>query len=431
MRTHRLFAMIAVGIGLTTAWVGRARAGGFSINEHSAKVMGLAGAYTAVADSPATTFWNPAGLATLDGLQIEAGLTMISLAASYRGTVPGLGVESTVEAPTNVHWIPNLHASYRISDAVAAGLGVTFPYGLSAEWPESVDVNGAAVPWWGRGIVQRISLQTVYITPCVAVKVHPRIFVGAGISLVKGAVTLERSLIFSDSAEDDVDVKVSGEDWSVAASAGVLFKAIPNLLNLGVGYRSGAHFTFEGKAAFTKNGTGDQVSDALRTRLVDGDVEAPLELPHVVSFGAALFPLEALTVGVSLDLTTWSSYEELAIRFVGNEQLNSAEPKHWSNTVTFRLGAEYRVLPQLPLRAGFIYDQSPIPAATLGPELPDGDRYELTLGAGYELGSLRLDLAYQFITAAETRAAAVAPLEGAYSAGAHLAAASLSYHRDI
>jgi long-chain fatty acid transport protein len=405
-----------------------ALAAGFGITEHSARAMGMAGAFTAVADAPSAIHFNPAGLATLEGLQLEGGVTMIAPQSRYTGTEPKLGLEATVSAPRDLHWVPNLHASWRLHERVAVGLGLTFPYGLGARWPTTVQVGGGERPWWGRDLVQEINLQTMYLTPTVAVQLHPRILVGAGASVVKGAVTLRRALVFSDALEDDVDVKLSGDGWSVAATAGLLVKVLPELLNVGVSFRSGASFTFGGQAAFTRGGSGAAVPASLRTRLIDGPVEAPLQTPHVWSLGVALFPLRSLTVAASAELTGWSSYDQLEIRFTEHEELSTSEPKEWKDTLTARIGAEYRVLPRLPLRVGFIFDQSPVPATTIGPELPDGDRFEVTVGAGYELGlGLSVDLAYQYLTTAEISTADSAPLRGTYRADAHLAAISLGY----
>jgi long-chain fatty acid transport protein len=83
MRTNRIAAVV---IGFLFGLSGSsARGSGFGINEHSARAMGMAGAYTAIAEGPSAIFFNPAGLAALRGLQLEAGLTFIAPSASYRG----------------------------------------------------------------------------------------------------------------------------------------------------------------------------------------------------------------------------------------------------------------------------------------------------------------------------------------------------------
>jgi long-chain fatty acid transport protein len=340
----------------------------------------------------------------------------------------------TVDANRLYFWLPNLHVSYRIHDRVAAGVSFYVPYGLTMDWPLTVNVDGNETPWWGRGIIKKIALETVNINPMIAIKLHDRIFVGGGVSVGIGAVTLERKVTLSANAADDIDVELSGDDIGVTGNAGVLIKVLPNLLNVGVAFRGGVSYSFTGKAAFTKGGDPAGVPTSLRSRLIDGNVEAGIDLPHTISFGVGAFPLESLTIGFSFDVITWSFYENLAINFTdpGSEELSSSEPKEWNNTVAIRIGAEYDVLPNLPVRLGFIFDQGPPPAHTLGPELPDGDRYEFAGGIGYTSSfGLNVDLAYTFLLTGDVKTSEGAPLIGTYKSSGHLVGLSLGYHLDI
>lgn len=81
---------------------------------------------------------------------------------------------------------------------------------------------------------------------------------------------------------------------------------------------------------------------------------------------------------------------------------------YFKNMSTFRLGAEYRVIPQFSLRAGFAYQTSPVNAGTrdnhqiiytagTNPSYTfDNDAYYLSLGAGYRYRYFYVDLAYQY-----------------------------------
>jgi long-chain fatty acid transport protein len=62
--------------------------------------------------------------------------------------------------------------------------------------------------------------------------------------------------------------------------------------------------------------------------------------------------------------------------------------------VTVRVGLEYALTgPGVDLRAGYIYDPTPIPTTRLTAALPDIDRHDLTVGASYHLGpSYNVDL---------------------------------------
>jgi len=429
MTRHR-FAFLAVVAALALC-SRQATGSGFGLNENSARVMGMGGAFAAVADSPAAIFFNPAGLVQLKGLQVEAGMTYITPSSTYTGTAPDGTPDVEVDAERLHFFLPALHASYRIHDRVAVGFGMYVPYGLTIEWPDTVEVNGTSTAWWGRSTIRRIALQTVYFNPTVAVKLHDRVLVGAGLTIVKGAVTLERAVSMSDRVADDIQFKMSGDDVAFGATAGVLVRVLPHILNVGVAFRSGVSLTFEGNAVFTKGGSSAGVPSGLRTKLWDDEGSAELNLPHVISFGVAAFPIEGLTLGVVADLITWSSYDKLSIDFKNNNDLDTTEPKDWTNTVCVRVGAEYQVLKPLAVRLGFIYDMGPIPEDRVGPDLPDSDRYMFSVGAGYRFWKMYADLAYMYLFTGKFTASELAPLEGEYEASAHLLGLSLGLDLDI
>ena len=393
----------------------------------------MAGAFTGVADSPAATFYNPAGLAQLSGLSMELGLTYLTAATAYQGDVPGTsGTRATANAEQGHFFLPNLHLAYNIADKVSLGFSITMPYGVSMHWPDEVNVGGAEVAWWGRGIVRDLRLQLIAFTPAVAVRLHPRVCLGLGFTAVRAALHLQRAITSSSSLADDVDLTLSGDDVTFGASAGLLFHVVPELFNVGLSYRAGMNLTFRGEAAFTRGGDGAAVPASLRTSLADGPVEVELRLPHVFSLGVGLFPSAGFTVGLNIEITTWSVHDALTVRLPNSASLSRSEPKAWSNAVAVRLGLEYEVLADnLPLRLGVAYDQAAAPATTLGPGMPDADRYQLTAGAGYQLFGVTLDLAYQLILAGEREADASAPLPGVYTSTAHLLGLSLSTTLDL
>ena len=283
-----------------------ASAAGFGLYEASTRALGFAGAYTGLADTPSAIFFNPAGLVDQKGLSIEANLALVMPNFAYDTTLPGSTEAVTIEGKQNIFPIPSIYASYRIHDRIAVGLGTYVPFGLGVEWPNSFDINGKSVPWWGRNLIQQIELQTFFLNATVAVKLHDRVLLGGGFVVALGAVSLKRAVTLSNNTADDVDVELSGDDVAFGGTAGLLIKVIPGLLNVGVSYRSAVKFSFEGNAAFTQNGS-PNIPAGLRTTLRDGKVVAPITLPHTISFGVTAFPTERLMVGLNVDVVTWSS----------------------------------------------------------------------------------------------------------------------------
>lgn len=414
-------AVLATGLFVSSS----AQSAGFAIYEAGTRALGLGGAFTAIANDPSAIFFNPAGLAMQKGFAIEGNIALIAPTFAYDTTTPG-GIETTIDAENLLFYVPSIYASYSVHDRVAVGLGMYAPFGLGVEWPSTFNINGVDTPWWGRGIIEEIHLQVVHLNASVSFKLHDRVYIGGGVVVGMGAVTLKRAVTMSSDPADDITVDLSGDDVGFGGTAGLLVKVLPGLLNFGFGYKSGVSYDFTGDAAFTREGG---IPDALRQRLTDGAVAAPLALPHTFSFGVTGFPMEGLLVSFNFDFITWSSYENLAITFKDNPTLSSSERKDWDNTFQLRLGAEYEVLKNnLPIRLGFIYDKSPAPDDTVGPELPDTDRYWFALGVGYTTPwKVRFDLAYQLLVTADDKTADTAPIVGSRSAGAHIVSLGINY----
>ncbi|MGB7631052.1 MAG: outer membrane protein transport protein, partial [Candidatus Deferrimicrobium sp.] len=105
------------------------------------------------------------------------------------------------------------------------------------------------------------------------------------------------------------------------------------------------------------------------------------------------------TVEADADWTFWHSFGSLPITIQDQVPtlFSKANPKRWEDVVAFRLGAEYRVTDPLALRVGFVYDPTPVPGDTMGPELPDSTRLNYMAGVGYKVGPLTIDAAGMYI----------------------------------
>jgi len=65
-------------------------AGGFQINEHGARAMGLGGAFTAIANDASSIYWNNAGMTQLTGTNFMLGTALIAPSYECRGVTPAV-----------------------------------------------------------------------------------------------------------------------------------------------------------------------------------------------------------------------------------------------------------------------------------------------------------------------------------------------------
>ena len=131
-----------------------------------------------------------------------------------------------------------------------------------------------------------------------------------------------------------------------------------------------------------------------------------------------------LTAEVNVDRTGWSSYDRLAINF-DNGAPGIDRSKDWEDVWAYRLGVQYGLSDHLDVRLGYAYDESPVPDATLGPELPDADRNNYSAGIGYKDTWGSIDLAYMFVDF-DDRTVSNDIQTGTYKSEAHLFGSSVT-----
>jgi long-chain fatty acid transport protein len=121
-----------------------------------------------------------------------------------------------------------------------------------------------------------------------------------------------------------------------------------------------------------------------------------VSMPATFALGAS-YTMGKLTVNADADWTFWHSYKSLPINFESSVLADSNADKNWKDVIAARFGAEYRVTAPLSLRAGVVYDPTPVPSETMGPELPDADRFNYMVGVGYKIGPVTIDVAGMYI----------------------------------
>ncbi len=457
-----------------TVFAPKAGAQGFSVYEHDACIMarGAAGV-AAPCSGGSAVFFNPAAiLGSTTKFSLEGNLTLIAPSGNYTDSA----TRAQMDLNKRTFAVPSGYLTYQISPRVAAGFGVYAPYGLTTDWP----TDGM-----GRYLAYKTSIASLYFQPTIAFAVTPEIQIGGGPVYVHSTAGVHRRVDASTVGEvvqtgplptdtttiylgmlgvptgtdfADAYFNVSGSGWGF--HLGVLIKATDRL-SFGARYLSQVKINYSGTASFTQVGTGiylpvgdpicpppggsgcTQVTP-LDSVLVQGfapggplsnqNASTTITMPWQTVAGLAYKVLDNLSVMADWQHTNWSSFKTLNLVLTLAPGINAAED--YGNTDAFRLGAEWQATPKVTFRLGGLTHNGASPDQSVTPLLPEGNRWEATVGVGVKLmPQLRLDLGYQYLQQQDRRGRLIDPVgrnplptdnTGLYNFKANLFGASLA-----
>ena len=394
--TSRLVFRAGLVLAYAAAGLPAALAAGFQLKEDSAAGLGQAfsGAGSA-ADTPSTVFDNPAGITQLDGFQVQLGSTVIGPSAAFSGsarTVFGRPVAGTADANAgNTALVPHLFATYRFSPQLAAGLGITAPFGLATTYPSN---------FVGRYQADKSDLRTININPSIAYQPVPWLSLGAGVSAMYARAvfssylnssTIATSLFGRPVALPDGHFNLRGNDWAFGYNFGILVKPTADL-NIGLTYRSRVQQNFSGQVTYIVPAPLSSSS-----RFANSGGTAKLVLPDTVGLSVTQRVTPQLDVSLDVNWTNWSQFKNLN-SFRSNGTPISSTPQRYKNSFFVAVGGSYKLDDKLTLRAGTAFDKTPTSDPYRTARVPDGDRFWLAGGLSYKiLPSTTVDFGYAHI----------------------------------
>lgn len=398
---------------------------GFALHEHSISGLGVGFASGAASgEDNSSMFFNPATLTLTDGPQVTTGLHLIFPKAEFnnKGTlsgfvpgsspgVPTQGGEATSEKSAEV---PNFFYSQPVGQDLVFGLGFSSPYGLATDYDKG---------WVGRYVALETDLMTINGNAALAWQVSEQVSLGVGLSAVYGDALLSNAINFGlaylnglnsgtipatpetlalaqdvqaslGSSAYDGSLRLEGDDWGYGFNFGILITPTAST-RIGLHYRSSVKLELSGTADFTVGA----LEAFFGSAFVDQGGKVDLELPDTaqVSIHHQLTPEWAIMA--DLYHTWWSKFDELVIEYETGFPSDSVIPERWDEAWRYSIGTAYQATEALQLRAGLVYDESPVTSDLYrSPRIPDADRLWVTLGLGYQVSeALRLDAAYVHI----------------------------------
>ncbi len=367
---------------------------GFANYVHGAKPVAMGNAFTALADDPTAIFYNPAGILKLNGTHFCFGATTFLANSTFKsnGTagIPGAYVGQTTDLKDQVWIAPNIFLTHKINDHVAVGIGEFSSFGMGTDWPDN---------WEGRFAVgsTKSLLKTYSINPVIAYKPIERLSVAFGIVAQRISFELTNGMWIDLSplgislSPIEIDSALEGNDWDWGWNASFLFNITENF-TIGASYRSEVTHNLK-----SIDVTFDPELSLLG--LNNSSAVSRFKTPAIFSMGTA-WTSGSLTLSFDAYWTEWSTYDKLSLRFdtppVGGIPEIEIK-KNWHNSWTLGWGIQYKLSKHLDARAGFIYDESPIPSDTIDPSIIHGDSLVYCLGLGTQYGDVTIDCAYNYI----------------------------------
>ncbi len=163
----RIFWLILFIILSSTQYL---KASGFAIYELGARAAALAGAFVARADDNSAIYYNPAGIAFLDGIRIKTNIQFGPLKSTAFSPDTDLVYSSAplqIEALYYVTWNP--------FPKITFGFGRFMPYSSETNW------GGG---WPGNDFCISSRLISYYYRPSVAIKLTKELALGFGVDFV-------------------------------------------------------------------------------------------------------------------------------------------------------------------------------------------------------------------------------------------------------
>ena len=380
MQGTKRTTMLAIVVLLTA---GQALAGGFNIYEAGAKATALGGAFTATADDGSAIFYNPAGLAFLEGSGFDLNLMPILPGAKFTGAQRPDGGHSTGKTVDQTFPIPGLYY-YQNRGDLALGIGVYAPFGLGVEWDDPEN-------WIGRALSYNVDLATVYVSPTIAWKINDQASLSMGVDIAHTSITLNKYKLLPGNAMDGInaiDITIEGDsEFNFTPSFGAMIKATDK-------WTFGAMYHHSKKMAI-KEGTLTltNTADPGLAPSVDGLIASlggathtgstMLKLPHMLSLGTAYQFSERLRGEFDMVHFGWSTFSELALDF-GNPLLNQTIEEAYKDVWQYRVGVTYQISPALTGLAGYVRDETPQPVESMSPLLPDSSRNDWSFGLAWQ-----------------------------------------------
>jgi len=203
------------------------------------------------------------------------------------------------------------------------------------------------------------------------------------------------------------------DDRSYSYSFGILLKPVDKL-QIGLTYREQIRVHYEGEARMELASELKEIVDPIldtfgpiinrfQGTAMSARFNLLIKMPRQLDIGLALFPTERLTITTDYVWTDWSNWVVQTVNLEGEGIFGMTQikmPMDFKDTHSLRMGIDYALTPRFHVRAGYMWDPTPVPTHTLFAGTADSDHHVATFGLGMTdllKGRLRIEAGFQYI----------------------------------
>jgi long-subunit fatty acid transport protein len=372
---------------------------------HDARSLGMGGVGTSFIGDGAAAFHNPAGLDQVERFTISGSFTPILVTT----TAPWAGPGTETDSEPVIGPLFEFGGGIRVTPWFVVGFGGYIASGFGSEYEDVPALDGQDTDV--AAAAAEVTLPLVFrLMEGLSIGVAPRLaFVRLDSSTLAPMMAPGEAPILVRS-----EVKLSGVSL-LGVQIGARYQPLP-FLRVGFNYRSAMNVEISG----TTRVLGDTF-----------DTESDYATPHSFRFGVDVTLLDGrLLVAADGRYMLYSlSHEELTTTlFLAGVETSTTQPLHWKDSFSVMTGAEYAVVPLVPVRIGFLVTPSATPEETANPFSPiPGTTFSVGAGAGLRPAHYDIDFAVLYsITSTDIDSG---PTAGSYDTRAYLLSLSVSYHR--
>ncbi|MFP4561626.1 MAG: OmpP1/FadL family transporter, partial [Thiohalorhabdus sp.] len=334
---------------------------------------------------------NPAGMAAIGK---RADFSMEAFMPERSTDFSAMGGDK-VDSDAETYGVPSIGWTAPVADGSdwyfgggmygTSGLGVDYPQTEMTAQDLTGDGNPDQMYWSGYS-----NIQFWQMAPTLAYRVDDRLKVGAALNIDYQSVAFKQHVTAEDADGDGNQEEIQNFDLSRGAQAfgfglslGALYD-VNEQLSVGLSYKSEQAFS-DLEYNLDQGDIGEDQGNGFQGQPA-GTYKLGLDYPQQASLGIKYSPLTTLDVSADIKWINWSAtMDDLKVEAPSGGQDVDMDPG-WDDQMVYALGVSWDATPDLSLRAGFNYAESPIEDedASANLILPGVVESHYTVGANYK-----------------------------------------------